>query len=85
MPKKKESSWEEIGKQIGAKIEKEFKSEKNKSWKANWHIHEDRGGAFFGKALLGLGLYFGLSSQGLWPFAWWASVLILLGFALMKL
>lgn len=75
--RKKEPSWDKIGKSIGKKMEKA-------DWSgcANWH--KECGGGF-GRLLFALGLLFALSAVGvLEGVPVWTQILMVIGFTLMK-
>lgn len=83
---KSEMGWDEIGKMIGKKMEKEMKG---KECCGGWHHHmfrhHDHGGGFFGRALFIIGVMIALNGLGyLHGIATWVLVLIGIGFALMK-
>ena len=88
MPRKKkvEPGWDEIGKMVGKKMEKEFKGEECcKSWKM-WGDHREmNGGGFFGRALFVIGVLYAMNALGLLHgVANWMLWLIGIGFALMS-
>ena len=61
----KEPTWDEIGKAIGAKIEKGTKSEKCKSWNMKT-VNKGGCGAFYFLGFIGSAVYFISSSVGFW-------------------
>lgn len=66
---KEELSWDEIGKAIGAKIEKESKAGNCKSWWKNENQSKPgcgTGGAFYGLGFLGALVYYITTANGLW-------------------
>lgn len=63
--KKKEPSWDQIGKDIGKKLEKEFKDERWKSCKPKDHI-SGCGGAFYGLGFIGALVYYITTATGFW-------------------
>jgi hypothetical protein len=78
---KKEPTWDQIGKSIGKKIEKEFK---NKDWKCWTWKHEEKNG-FFGRILFIIGVLIALNIMGLLEAVpGWVQVLIGVGFAFMR-
>ena len=83
----KEQTWDQIGKTVGAKIEKECKDGKCKSWQV-----KDAGcggsGAFYGLGFLGALAYYLTTATSLWAGVlgvlkaiFWPAVLV---FELMK-
>ena len=86
-PKKKEPSWDQIGQLIGKKMEKEFKKEKyDKPWQKHWMFHRRSEGGGFGRLIFIIGVLFAMDSLGmLLNVPIWALVLIVLGFAMMRL
>ncbi len=54
----KEPTWDEIGKSIGTKIEKECKNDKCGFFNIKGHIHENKCGMFYGMGFLGALVYF---------------------------
>ena len=78
-------SWGQIGKMIGEKVEKEFKSKEYKPW-MNWQYyykkHED---GFFGRLLFIIGVLIVLNQTGtLQGISIWVQILIGAGFAFMR-
>ena len=85
--KKKEPTWEDMGKFMGEKFGKKFEGMECASWKKPWSFctgHE--GGGFIGRLVFILGLVFALKAAGILAAApTWTVVLIIIGFALMRL
>jgi hypothetical protein len=80
-------SWENLGKNIGKKIEEEFKkAPKSKNWCGSWDFkHKEHCGGF-GRLIFSLGLVFGLNYAGLLEgFPTWTIVLMVIGFVFMRL
>lgn len=78
-------SWEEIGLNIGKKMENEFNN-KNKMQYYRWYWSEHpRPGAFIGRTLFIIGVLIALNTlkvtSGL---SIWVQILIVIGFAFMK-
>jgi hypothetical protein len=89
MPRKSaktEQGWDEIGKMIGKKMEKECGDKSCcKPWHKWGHHHGHHSGGFFGRALFAIGIYFALNGLGLLHgIASWVLWLIGIGFALMS-
>lgn len=81
--KKKDLSWEEIGQAIGKKIE-EGKGE----WPhhRHWEFKYKHYGGGFGRLVFAVGVLFALSYAGLLVnIPSWVLVIIIIGFALMRL
>jgi len=80
--KKKEPTWDDIGRSIGQKIEKsKFECS---SWKKPWVIHENHGGGF-GRLLFIIAVLLAADAMGyLQGVSTWIKVLLVIGFALMK-
>lgn len=75
---KKTQSWEDIGKMIGKKIEKEGKP---RPWV--FHAHSDKG--FFGRVLFAIMLVWALNIIGVFSAVpTWMQVLMVVGFAFMR-
>lgn len=86
MPKKKDDlSWEDIGKAVGKKIE-DYKMDDCKGWKKNFVFkYQDHGGGF-GRLLFAIGILYVLNLKGLLVgIPSWTLVLLVIGFALMRL
>lgn len=83
---KAEAGWDEIGKMVGKKMEKEFKNKECcKPWHKWGYHHEMHGGGFFGRALFAIGVLVALNSLGLLHgIATWVVWLIGIGFTLMS-
>jgi len=82
--KKRELSWDQIGKAIGHKIDKS-KWEECGAQKKPWMYHKDHCGGF-GRLLFALGLLFSLKALGLLEgIPTWSLVLMVIGFMMMKL
>ena len=82
MAKKKELSWDEIGKAIGKKIERVEKEDK--PWGKAWMYHHESGGGF-GRFLFIVGVLYALSIMGvLEGIPLWTVILIVIGFSAMK-
>ncbi len=80
--KKKEASWDEIGKMIKNKIEKESNSECN-AWSKSW-VHKSEGGGF-GRLIFIIGVLFAFSYLGMLEgIPSWVLILIVLGFIGMR-
>lgn len=83
----KTPSWDEIGKMVGAKIEKE--SEKGccswGGWSKPWPPQPKPHGHFFGALLFGIILAVILNQQGILldGVRWWLQALLVFGWALM--
>ena len=79
MAKKKQPSWNQIGKQVGQKIDKtNWQQCAPKQW------HKECGGGF-GRLLFAIGLVFALSATGrLEAVPTWTVVLMVIGFTLLK-
>lgn len=58
-----EPSWKEIGKSIGAKMEKECKDDKCKSWKGHG---QGCGGALYGLGLIGALVHYISTATSFW-------------------
>ena len=85
MPAKKKDSWEDIGKNIGRKIEKECKDGK---WtcKKPWQMKAEEHGGGFGRLLFAIGALLLLNQHGLLQGTpWYVWVLLIVGFMLMRL
>jgi len=64
---KKEPTWDEIGKLVGKKIEKEYKDGQCKQWHTKVkHVHEGGGGAIYGLGLIGAVVYYISTATGFW-------------------
>jgi hypothetical protein len=84
--KKKDTSWDDIGKAIGAKIEKASKEGKFDCKSFNFKKEEKCGGGFIGRLLLAIGVIWALSSLGILAgVSGWAIALMIAGFAFMRL
>jgi hypothetical protein len=64
--KKKEPTWDKIGKDIGTKIEKESKEGKCKPWGGHVHHGCGSGGAFYGLGFIGAAVYYISAATGFW-------------------
>ena len=90
MPRKRSKSgmgWDEIGKTIGEKIEKECKEGScDKSWhKWMYKGHHHHGGGLIGRAIFIIGLLMALNAAGMMRgITLFVQVLIGVGFALMS-
>ncbi|MBW2999712.1 hypothetical protein KY339_03490 [Candidatus Woesearchaeota archaeon] len=84
--KKKEPTWEEVGKFMGKKFGKEFEKEGCSPWKKSWAFcGGDHGGGFVGRLIFIFGLIFALKAMGTLAAApTWTIVFLIIGFALMK-
>jgi len=83
--KTSEPSWEQIGRMIGKKVEREFKDKRHFFWK-KWTFHEEHGKGFLGRLLFIIGVLIALNTLGLIngvPIG--IQILIGAGFALMRL
>ena len=79
----KEPSWDDIGKMVGKKVEKEFKDKDMKCWHKEWHKEDGQG--FAGRLLFIIGVVVALNTLGvLHGIAWWVYALIIVGFALLR-
>ncbi|MBU1111885.1 MAG: hypothetical protein ABIG93_02445 [archaeon] len=85
----KHPSWEQIGKTIGGKVEKEFKNG-NTNEKCSWHScwtskHEEHCGGGLGRLIFIVGLFLLLNyAEILTGIPWWIYVITGFGFTLMK-
>jgi len=80
MPKKKEPSWDQIGKTIGKKMNKEI--QKDNTWKC-W-THRSNGGGF-GRFIFVIGILYALNLLGyLEGIPLWLLVIIVIGFTSMR-
>lgn len=61
----KEQTWDEIGKAVGAKIEKECKDGKCKGWQVK-DAGCGGGGAFYGLGFIGALIYYVTTASGIW-------------------
>ena len=84
MASKKEPSWDEIGKQIGSKIEKAFKEGECKGWGKKFVFKQEKNIGFPGRFIFAMGIWAALTIAGIWTFPWWVTLLIVLGFTLMR-
>jgi hypothetical protein len=63
----KEATWDEIGKAIGAKMEKECKDDRCGPWWKKEHVAcNGSGGAFYGLGFLGALAYYVSTATSLW-------------------
>lgn len=80
--KKKDPSWDQIGKSIGSKMEKND-WDKKCGWGKSWH--KECGGGF-GRLVFAIGLIFALSATGkLEAVPIWTLVVMVIGFTILKL
>ena len=80
--KEREISWDEIGKAIGTKMEKH----KDIPWKKQWMCNPHQNGGGFGRLLFAIGLVFAFEYAGLLGgIPAWTLVMIVIGFAMMRL
>lgn len=84
--KTRAKSWDQIGKIVGEKIEKEFKKEECKPWMSRHFYYEKHKDGFFGRLLFAIGVLIVLNQMGiLQGISVWLQILIGAGFAFMKL
>ena len=92
MPKKKVSSkriektWDQIGADIGTKVEKyeQYGKWKNCGWWSGCGCSQHGGG--FGRLLFILGIVFAMNEVGMLAgIPWWTTALVVLGFWWMRL
>ena len=86
----KEPSWDQIGKMVGAKIEKEANKDdggccSSSSWCTPWHQKHEKHGHFAGALLFGIILAVILNQQAILldGVRWWLQALLVFGWALM--
>ena len=63
----REPTWDQIGKAIGMKMEKKYKEEECKPWKAKEHIRcHGTGGAIYGLGFIGALIYYIATAPSFW-------------------
>ena len=83
---KKTNDWAEIGQMIGKKLEKESKCSAKFPWNKTWIVHSHEGKGFFGRLLFAVMLVWALNIIGVFTgVPAWIQILMIIGFAFMRL
>ena len=78
-------SWDQIGRAIGKKIEKESRKDES-TWAKSWSFHHHETGGGFGRFLFICGVLYAMSLLGMLEgIPLWTLAVIVIGFTAMRL